>query len=717
MSKVFDSERMLNHLIEIANEAVSFDDGAVQAPVGSWGIRNGAPPTTPLEAWLKTGTPATAWTRQAWNTRIFRITDYGAIGDGVTDNVDAIRACINACNAAGGGIVYVPPGEFALYRKPPPDNECFAIYNMANITFRGDGAASKLSMKGSAAGVDFNMFRLRDGSNGIRWDNIWMDGIDMTDPEPDEQHHAINFDATTGANVFNCDVYGVWFRGFEGDSVRIAANSPRTVTDIRCVANDHSLADRESRSSYVAQRQTGRIVITYNIMSGAADNEIDFEPSIQGVFDWLIYGNCIDGRGIVPQAVTIYGGGSTAPASRTLVQANIIDGGTECIDIDYCGFLGNVVTKDVDTNSFAVMYHQSYIQQCTWFANVAANLATGFNRSAFELGSDASASPLRNVVSDCVFYSVLADDCVRLESTAQFSITGCIIATTADAVTPALSTGITAVSTQTLITDISVLGCLVIGLNTLDRGVRMSASAAINAGNLRVGGCLVTGATFGFTYERQTAELYTGENYCGDNQALNVTTTVQPPADNSGLAVCGNAWRGCAIFTSAATPEGNVTGGNGSICLNTAGAVDSVFFQKVSGGYTNTGWARIGGAVFQFGVQSIGTANGTFWLAPGYDLATVNASEIGLLMPAGGVLRNFYLKCTAGVGGDSDNLYAVFRNGVQQASVIGPNTLDNDNNTATRVTVVAGDRIAVRLSKGTGIVTGQANVVFSMELV
>ena len=44
--------------------------------------------------------------------RLFDVREYGATGDGKTLDSRAINAAIDACNAAGGGLTYVPPGEY-----------------------------------------------------------------------------------------------------------------------------------------------------------------------------------------------------------------------------------------------------------------------------------------------------------------------------------------------------------------------------------------------------------------------------------------------------------------------------------------------------------------------------------------------------------------------------------------------------------------------------
>jgi hypothetical protein len=72
---------------------------------------------------------------------------YGAIGNGVTDDTEAIQSAIDAAEDAGGGIIYFPAGRYLLTLRDTLTISSAAYCLMVksdNITFRGDGRTSVL---------------------------------------------------------------------------------------------------------------------------------------------------------------------------------------------------------------------------------------------------------------------------------------------------------------------------------------------------------------------------------------------------------------------------------------------------------------------------------------------------------------------------------------------------------------------------------------------
>ena len=58
---------------------------------------------------------------------VFNVSDYGATGDGVSDDTAALQAAINAAGAAGGGVVLLPPG---VYVTSAALNMAFALVEL-----------------------------------------------------------------------------------------------------------------------------------------------------------------------------------------------------------------------------------------------------------------------------------------------------------------------------------------------------------------------------------------------------------------------------------------------------------------------------------------------------------------------------------------------------------------------------------------------------------
>jgi len=65
-----------------------------------------------LEILAPSAAPAASPALPMIPNRVFRVADFGAVGDGVATNTTALQSAINAASAAGGGVVEVPAGVF-----------------------------------------------------------------------------------------------------------------------------------------------------------------------------------------------------------------------------------------------------------------------------------------------------------------------------------------------------------------------------------------------------------------------------------------------------------------------------------------------------------------------------------------------------------------------------------------------------------------------------
>jgi hypothetical protein len=102
---------------------------------------------------------------------IFNVKEFGATGDGTTDDTDAIQAAIGAAHTANGGVVFFPPGRY-LVTNPDPNPEKRALQGLSKIALWGAGAgATIIRFKPGSSG---NMLKFDGQSNfsirNIQWD-------------------------------------------------------------------------------------------------------------------------------------------------------------------------------------------------------------------------------------------------------------------------------------------------------------------------------------------------------------------------------------------------------------------------------------------------------------------------------------------------------------------------------------------------------------------
>jgi hypothetical protein len=166
------------------------------------------------------------------NATIYNVKDYGAKGDGVTNDNTAIAACIAACVASSfGGIVYFPQGKYIVTQQFTA-----TISAGQSLFFRGDGpGVSKLLWTASsggfsvtyASGVTTSGYI---GASGLSFQNATANGgnaltlISNNAPNPGPVKrvfdcafggsgsgywtYCINLDAGTFVSILDC-----WFAG------------------------------------------------------------------------------------------------------------------------------------------------------------------------------------------------------------------------------------------------------------------------------------------------------------------------------------------------------------------------------------------------------------------------------------------------------------------------------------------------------------------------
>jgi hypothetical protein len=110
---------------------------------------------------------ATFTTNGSLKQLYYNIRDFGAVGNGSTDDSAAINNAIIAANAGGGGIVYVPPGTFVVTGA--------TITPLSNVTIMGEGVASVIqNTTGANSG---HIFQNQSASfSDFTFDNITLVG-------------------------------------------------------------------------------------------------------------------------------------------------------------------------------------------------------------------------------------------------------------------------------------------------------------------------------------------------------------------------------------------------------------------------------------------------------------------------------------------------------------------------------------------------------------
>jgi hypothetical protein len=527
---------------------------------------------------------------------------FGAVGDGITNDRTAIGNAIAAAQAAGGGVVFFPPGTYNIVRTN--SNPIYLLSGAAqgNILFLGCGASSILSVSGDASGTgDMELFQLFNGCLYVAWKSLAFTAEALANPG--EQSHFLSWRGSglgpteTGrAVVLDC-----YFGYTEGDSIRFLGNQLSEIRHVKVLRNcfrvRNTISGRGGRSCLGYQRATLYTVVDANYMRGVRGQLIDFEPTGTGENDGDRLIRNFGDRETIPNniAVTLTGNSGTQEHKRSIFAGNIIiNGGLEGFDLANFIIADNIVqcpnSEEQGTSGF-----NERQKGLVYTGNMLYLVSTLTGINCLSLANHTVGDNRRDVVEGNLM--VNASDVNGSFAITANDVTDVIIAGNQwyVAVNTNGAGGLIAVEGPDEADDnVSIVENLGVGTDArLGIGSRAGAAGPFTTGNITMSDNLYRNVDVGVRFGPDSAatraeQLCAARNVLQANTSAVVVTGTVVPEVNVDAGGQGN---GPTIFQVTSDPSGAVVANKGSFALRTNGGAGTTLYVKEADSGLNTGWA------------------------------------------------------------------------------------------------------------------------------
>jgi hypothetical protein len=530
---------------------------------------------------------------------ITNVRDFGALGDGITDDRVAIQAAIDhAVRYNSGGILF-PSGTYRVSRAPDGivlrPNCSIELNGVNDFMVMGEGPKSVVKlMDTSASTTDWHVFRLHNNCQRVVFKDLVIDGNSTGLTLPNEHSHGIEVDPGTEDLVVDRCI----LRECHGDGMRLLGASDNHVKRLRI---QDSLFQKNKRSGIAIQRAIEQIIISNCIFDETINDQcIDVEPTDDmedGPSELIIQG-CIINHTNPTTAVSLSGNSGPNPLVRCKFSDNIVMGGNLfCTDVNQLTIQNNII---VVPNLSTQQRMPIEISRGGDSIVITGNLLISeniLNDAVISLKEGNQRQVTRALITNNLCFAC-GKNGIECLSSDEVAIQGNMIVATGPC-----RDGIFIRSESSSMDNISLRDndVTVKGEGRWRSGIRLATTLPKQISNVSITGNSIRAATKGIEFD---GNGFVQSPVCALNRIADDVTSPITVIENPsvppfpGLIVGGAASRGGTtpgsgtgrFIAGKGDPNNKVAGNVGDIFQRLDGIAGATLYVKETGNGTNTGW-------------------------------------------------------------------------------------------------------------------------------
>lgn len=514
------------------------------------------------------------------------VTDYGAVGDGVTDDTEAIQNTINAVSAGGGGTVYLPNGTYLVSRNLESDLAgCIDL--LTNVTLLGESRQGVI-IKLAADQVGFTRIITIDTHTDVRISTLTLDGNKANQGTP-EEHMAGVF----AGDCVRLTIDNVTARYCVGDGIDIWQNCEDVI-----IYNCYVLENDRSGIGINGSNHHRVSVVNCQCVGNTAQ-QLDCEPPEGGINDLLVTGSYFSDGGISSDfTMTLSGIEEDLQSTGYIITNNVIEGPVYCIWLRHMLFMGNKVST-ASTATVPPITVSGRVEECRFINNHVITNKDVFGAILCE-GRDGTDKP-QNVM----FLANLLEVGAGVSTSGLCLIRPYSIDVIGNTIQGNATTNYYGVEVRATDAGADQVERVTI-VNNHITDFRRCVLTWGNGGSTEIENLVVSGNTFEkvanvnqdghMDLDYDESGLVTKATVIGNTGmgAVPMFKSIQGWA-GAGWPQCptligGNDSSGRGIWSVLGTPESQVTDSIGAQALRRDGGAGTTLYVKESGTATNTGW-------------------------------------------------------------------------------------------------------------------------------